>query len=323
MAQNNKISPFLTDNRVRNKGFFGVKTMMNIWLKIEAILNKILTAIINAVSSAISKATPKQVKRSIDKTSDFGHQITENVEKNIDKVTQKAKGLSQEAIVTAKKSVDESKVKAQQAVIAAKTYDWKSLNFNKVSLAIVALLTPLLLKAKTWFINLKPATVLSLTVTTMVIGLTSISIVKQAGEIKDKTEDAAAREPASYSDTMDRNAWKKSEYHNHADKMLQLSSVTIPIYIENRKGMQSVIIDFTFVASNRYISKYFKVYEHEYLLRDRLNKELQPIIPSFPMEPEGKRILKTKIIDEMNKLIKDLKIQGEIKDIYIHSLLNG
>ena len=61
--------------------------------------------------------------------------------------------------------------------------------------------------------------------------------------------------------------------------------------------------------------------ENEYILRDRLSRNIQPIIPEFPMEPEGKVILKRKIKKELNKLVDDLNIKGDISNIYIHSIL--
>ena len=41
------------------------------------------------------------------------------------------------------------------------------------------------------------------------------------------------------------------------------------------------------------------------------------------MEPEGKRIIKDKIKAEMNILLKEMKIEGEISEIYIDNILNG
>ena len=80
-------------------------------------------------------------------------------------------------------------------------------------------------------------------------------------------------------------------------------------------------MDFTLVASNRYIKEYF--YENIHLVKDRLNSSVHPIIPEFPLEQEGKQIIKDKIRLEVNKLIKDLRIKGHIDKVHIHSILAG
>ena len=59
------------------------------------------------------------------------------------------------------------------------------------------------------------------------------------------------------------------------------------------------------------------------MIRDRLNSSLQAVVPNFPLEPEGKKIIKEKIRREVNHLIEDLKIEGRVDEVFIHSILNG
>ena len=93
----------------------------------------------------------------------------------------------------------------------------------------------------------------------------------------------------------------------------------MPIYVESAKDIHSLIMDFTMESSNRYIKKFFDKNTH--YLQDRLNSTIEPIVPTFPLEQEGKQIIKEKLKQESNQLIKDFKIKGKIEKIYLHSMM--
>lgn len=293
---------------------------MKFWVKIEAILNKVIIAIMSVITSTISKLTPKKVKKSIEVTQDKSQKIKKSTQTIIHEKVDKTKKWGQSKVDKSKKIATNAKVKTQDTIVAAKTYDWKSLNPQKVMAIFSVLIVPFITKFKSWYATLKPTTIISVTAGTMALSLFSITIYQQTQEISEKSTTVIA-EPEKFSDTMDKNAYARSQYRNYKEKRITLTSVNIPVYIDSRKGMQSLIIDFTMEAENRYIAQYFKVIENEYVLRDRLNKNIQPIIPEFPMKPEGKHILKKKIKDEINKLVDDLQIKGNVKDVYIHSIL--
>jgi flagellar basal body-associated protein FliL len=44
---------------------------------------------------------------------------------------------------------------------------------------------------------------------------------------------------------------------------------------------------------------------------------------SFPLENEGKIIVKEKIRKEINQMLHKRKIKGQITDVYIHSIIGG
>jgi hypothetical protein len=296
---------------------------MKFWLKIEAILNKIIVSLSETMAKSISNATPDKVKKSIANTKEKTSNLSTSTKQNVIGKIQNSKTWTITKIGQTKAVVDKSKESAATAVASAKSYDWKSLNAKKIIAAIALVFGPILLRFKSWYLTLKPTTVLTITVSTVAFSLTGITVYQQAKEIQDKTAEEVVREPSSISDSMRRDKLARSKYRHHKAKRISLAAVNIPVYIESRKGMQSLKIDFTFEADNRYVAKYFTIIENEYLIRDRLNRTVQPIIPTFPMEAEGKKVLKDKMKVELNKLIKDLKIKGEIKEIYIHSILNG
>lgn len=294
---------------------------MKFWLKIESFINKILIALSNFVSRIILKLTPKSVKKTVAQTDIIRKKTTINFKESISK----SKQYTIKSIGEVKKKSEKAKVNALQKVVKAKSYDYKSLTAKKVFLGIGALFAPVFIKTQKWLSALKPTTIVIGTAGIMALTLTGITVIKQASEIDNKMAKEVVREPSSYSDTMDRDklAHSRSKFRHYTEMSLQLSDVNIPIYIEDRKGMQTLLIDFSFRASNRYIAKYFEQIQNEYLLRDRIYKNVQPIIPSFPMEEEGKIILRKKIKQELNNVLRDLKIEGTIEDVYIQSILNG
>ncbi len=296
---------------------------MKFVIKIEYFLNKLIIAILDAISSGVSKSTPKSIKSFLTKSQNNAYAKRKLIQEKIEKNIESSKQWSKKKIIQTKDLADKTKKNTITKVNQAKSYDWKSLNTSKILAIFSALIAPLAVRAKIWSTTLKPSTLLGVTVTGMALSLSSITIYQQTQKIKEKVDEGVVREPASYKDSMDRNAWKRSEYRNFKDRVLSVGSVSMPIYIQNRKGMQSVKIDFTFVSSNRYISQYFKIMENEYSLRDKINKSVEPVIPSFPMEPEGKRIIKAKIKAEMNDLLKEKGIEGKIEDVFIDSILNG
>ena len=70
-----------------------------------------------------------------------------------------------------------------------------------------------------------------------------------------------------------------------------------------------------------YIAAFFSLRVNENLIKNQLNGSVEPIVPSFPLEEEGKRIIKLKLKEEINNLVKKLKIQGSISKVYIDNVL--
>ena len=82
-------------------------------------------------------------------------------------------------------------------------------------------------------------------------------------------------------------------------------------------------MDFTIVASNRYIKSYFWDNRNNHLILDRLNSRIRPMEILFPLESEGKIVIRDKVREEINILIKELGIDGEIEDVYIHNIIGA
>lgn len=113
----------------------------------------------------------------------------------------------------------------------------------------------------------------------------------------------------------------RKDYYQQDEKQLLVSEVTIPIYVGKGNAPRTLILDITIKTSNRFLKSYF--FENDYLLKDRLNRTIEPIIPTLPLEEEGKRIIREKIINEINQLIKEQRVKGHIEDVYFHNIING
>jgi len=114
---------------------------------------------------------------------------------------------------------------------------------------------------------------------------------------------------------------RRPAYHNLMKKSFYVTNISIPFGFEGStvdkeaEGIKSLIIDIEVEASNRYLSIYLSTQEH--LIKDYLNKKLEPVLPTFPLTPEGKRVMRDKIIEELNKLIPETGAKGTIENVFI------
>lgn len=292
---------------------------MKFWIKIEAILNKILSSISVMLATFFKKLLPNKLKNKIDSP-----KVKTSPKTSLKDIFKKKLATTKNYIEITKKNTTEKinsvKIFSAKKIIAVKSIDIKSVKPKDITLVGTAFIAPVFSKLFKYLSGLDPKSLMITTTTFVAFSLTSISVYKQVSEIEEKNPEVV-REPSSYADSVDRRSVTRNPFRNQDLMFINIPEIDIPIYIENGQGMQVLTIDFSFKANNRYISKYFEKRENEFVLRDRLNKRLQPITLSFPLEKEGKNILRVKIRSELNEMIKDLGIEGQIEDVYIHSIL--
>ena len=108
-------------------------------------------------------------------------------------------------------------------------------------------------------------------------------------------------------------------YHPEA-RQLKLEGLRFPVYTKkDLKNPRPMRIDLTITASNKYTRNYLD--ENGHLARHKLLMEVLPISSEFLLHEEGKAILRKKIQEELNELIRELKIEGHIENVSIHSIL--
>lgn len=111
-------------------------------------------------------------------------------------------------------------------------------------------------------------------------------------------------------------------YYKGENKLYSLQKITLPIIFETERGtrnIRSIFIDIWIETSNRYLVLYMGKKEHE--VRDFLNSNFQPILLEFPLQEEGKQILRDKIRVELNNYLQIKKIRGKVLKVYIHGII--
>ena len=110
-----------------------------------------------------------------------------------------------------------------------------------------------------------------------------------------------------------------SEYYGN---IFPIKNIVIPVYRKS-SSFQKVVVDFHIVSSHGGIKEYFWNDYNVHLIYDRLNSRLAPMALEFPLEEEGKTVIKEKVLRELNQLVKELKLEGEIREVYIGRILAG
>lgn len=139
----------------------------------------------------------------------------------------------------------------------------------------------------------------------VVIGKTSYQLFQ---------DEFGGREPAAVD-----AAYIRPDYYKKETRMTSLSSVKIPAIIEGVNGLRSVLIDVSFLASNRETKKILDT--SEFPLRDHLIENIEPVLPAFALTDEGRTMLKEKLEQEVNQYLKDQEAPGFIEETHIIHIL--
>lgn len=282
------------------------RVCLKAWEKLEEKLNMLLGSLVNFLKMFISKSTPASLKDSIHKPHFDFNSIQKkilNFKTKIDLIVGKVTGVISKFLLFFKK------------------IDVKKLDWEKVLLTVLAIISPFLGRVRDWYISLKPVTMLAMVSVATMGGLSSIVIYQEVQKISDKSRDPASAVVVEVDN--ENTPSKRPEYYKQQERELRVRNISFPVYVGTRgpASVKKVVMDFTFVSSNRYIREYF--FDNIHLLRDKLNTSLEQMLPEFPLEDDGKRVIKEKIQKEMQVLLNDLKIEGSIEKVYIHSIMAG
>ena len=160
---------------------------------------------------------------------------------------------------------------------------------------------------------------LTLTQSMLLTSATAASLVAVVGVIYSgqrliKDNSAVERTPASIE-----VAYERPEYYKEQNRQLVFTNIRLPVYIPQVNELRSVDIDFSLTLSNR--ESRANLSKKEFELRDHLILEMEPVIASFPLEEEGKAVIKEKIFREVNIFMQDHKIEGEVSEVEITYIL--
>lgn len=126
----------------------------------------------------------------------------------------------------------------------------------------------------------------------------------------------ANRAPASVEEIVQ---YDRPDYYKKQVRHLELTNLRLPVFFPNLNELRSVDVDFSATISNR--SARMKLEKLEFQLRDHLILHVEPMVASFPMEEEGKEIMRQKLLLEINVFMIHNKIEGEVKDLKLIYIL--
>lgn len=286
---------------------------MEKWQKIEELINRLIEQIFALLRVMVQKCTPAKVKSQVIKSQIAIKKKKKKVKNTLQNSKSKPKEWSNTFLIWLMNTFEKVKLVATNLRLKS-----KSMKRSEMLMLVGAFFTPFLYRLKVWVISLRPEQIVISVVGSAVFGLTTLGIVTSTSKIAEKQ--TAARIPASKVEEATVRS-TRPVYYKLDEKRFKVMNVQVPIYVGGSNDLRKVTVDFTFISSNQYIKEY--LYQNEYLIQDRLNSMVEPILPEFFLEEEGKRVLKEKIKLELNLLLKDIEVKGHIDEVHIDSLLAG
>ncbi|HXH32590.1 MAG TPA: flagellar basal body-associated FliL family protein [Bacteriovoracaceae bacterium] len=125
----------------------------------------------------------------------------------------------------------------------------------------------------------------------------------------------STRAPASLEEELD---YDRPGYYKEEVRHFSISNFRLPVYFSQINELRSIDIDFTATMTTRRSRVFLE--KQEFQLRDHLILYIEPVLASFPLEEEGKEIIREKLQAEINEFLKSQGQEGvavELKLTYI------
>ena len=175
------------------------------------------------------------------------------------------------------------------------------------------LLTPFLIMGQ-WLKGLTSAQAILLLGFTSASVLAGINMIFSGNRLMDQMKDG--RVPASVEDEA---IYERPDYYKIESRHLSITNLRLPVFFANVNELKSIDIDISATLSNR-LSR-LKLEKLEFELRDHLVLNIEPMLASFPLEDEGKDIIREKLLMEIQEFMTAQKIEGEVKDLKLIYIL--
>jgi len=111
----------------------------------------------------------------------------------------------------------------------------------------------------------------------------------------------------------------RADYYLLAQRQFVLKTVELPIWFDHESKRKTMVADLAFVTSTRSAIYFFQ--KNELLVRDRISVYLERVQPMFPLSDEGKQVLCNKIQKELNTLLDEKQVGGEVSQVFISNLV--
>lgn len=276
---------------------------MNFFAKIEQLINMLLLKF----GELLYRLVPAPVKRLIQKIQFRWQQLVLKFKS----LPSHLKKWALNALQSAKKLVTLKAVVTD--VFKNATANFKDKSIDRKTKFKKALLAPMLVVGQ-WLNGLTPVQSMMLLAFTGLSVLSAIGIGFSGKRMVDAQVNTL-RMPASVEEVeYDRPGYYKKQ-HRH----FEMTNFRLPVYFAQINQIKSVDIDFTATLSNRQAKKFLE--KHEFHLRDHLILQVEPSVSSFPLEEEGKEIIRQKVLAEINDFLIQNEIIGEVTELKITYVL--
>jgi flagellar basal body-associated protein FliL len=149
----------------------------------------------------------------------------------------------------------------------------------------------------------------SLLVTCTIASIVSMAAVVQSIQSL-RNHGVVVRKPASVE-----VAYERPDYYKKETRFFEMRNLTLPVYVPGLNQIRTVDLDFTATMSNREVK--MKLEERDIQIRDHLTLNVEPLSANFPLEDEGKEIIRQKLILELDEYIKEVGLEGYVEEINI------
>lgn len=275
------------------------RTVMSLLEKLENLINHLLIKL----GEAMWKAVPAPIKNFFSKIEGWKllviawlKTLPSKIKSLISNSAKTAKTLNWKDALseTYKKAMSQYKEKSNGSVGQFKTL----------------VMTPFLMLGQ-WLNGLTAAQSALLLMFTAGSVLSVIGIVS-SGQRMATSLSESGREPASVEEEA---KYERPEYYKKQTKHFELVNLRLPVYVAQVNEIKSVDIDFVATMTNRSSKQFLE--KNEFQFRDHLILQMEPSVASFPLEEEGKEIIRKKLIAELNDFLKLHEIEGEVEELKI------
>jgi len=154
--------------------------------------------------------------------------------------------------------------------------------------------------------------------TVLLLGFTTASVLAGINMIfsGNRLVDSHIKEMRAPASVEEEISYDRPNYYKKEKRHFDIVYLRLPVYIPKVNELQSVDIDFSATLTNR--RSRMKLEQLEFQLRDHLILNVEPMVSTFPLEDEGKTIIREKIIAEMNSFMTEKNIEGEVIDVKIN-----
>lgn len=111
----------------------------------------------------------------------------------------------------------------------------------------------------------------------------------------------------------------RPEYYKKQERHFGITNLKLPLYEGGLESIRTVDIDFNATLSNRNSRLFLE--KNEFPLRDHLVLTIEPSLSEFPLEEEGKEIIRAKIAREINSFLSKHQIEGEVVELKLTYML--